>query len=115
MRQSGMLAAAGLYALEHNRERLLEDHRRAKVLAQGAGRITGLRVEVPETNIVMLDIEAGVVTAEVILSFMADRGVLMVPFGPKRIRAVTHMDVDDEGIQRALGALTLAMRSLARA
>lgn len=115
MRQSGILAAAGLYALEHHRERLLEDHRRARVLAQGAGRIRGLRVEAPETNIVMLDIEAGGVTAEVILSCMAERRVLMVPFGPRRIRAVTHMDVDDEGIQQALGALTLAMRSLAQA
>jgi threonine aldolase len=115
MRQSGILAAAGLYALEHHRERLVEDHRRARVLAQGAGRIGGLRVETPETNIVMVDLEAPGVTPEVILAFLAERGVLMVPFGPRRIRAVTHLDVDDEGIQRALGALTLAMRALARA
>jgi threonine aldolase len=115
MRQSGILAAAGLFALEHNRSRLAEDHRRAKMLAQGAGRIGGLRVEPPETNIVMLDVEAPGVTAEVILAFLAERGVLMVPFGPKRIRAVTHMDVDDEGVSLALGALALGMRALARA
>ncbi|MGW8265103.1 MAG: hypothetical protein ACWGSQ_01980, partial [Longimicrobiales bacterium] len=69
----------------------------------------------PDTNIVMLDIEAPGVTAEVILAFLAERGVLMVPFGPKRIRAVTHMDVNDEGIREALAALALAMRALARA
>jgi threonine aldolase len=115
MRQSGILAAAGLYALEHNRSRLAEDHRRAKMLAQGAGRIDGLRVQPTETNIVMLDVQAPGVTAEVILAFLAERGVLMVPFGPKRIRAVTHMDVGDEGVSVALGALALAMRALARA
>jgi len=115
MRQSGILAAAGLYALEHNRGRLVDDHRRAKILAQGASKIDGVKVESPDTNIVMLDIEAPGVTAEVILAFLRERGVLMVPFGPKRLRAVTHMDVDDDGINRALGALTLAMRSLARA
>ena len=115
MRQSGILAAAGLYALRHHRERLVEDHRRAKVLARGAERIEGLRVQPPDTNIVMMDIDPPGVTPEVILAFLMERGVLMVPFGPRRIRAVTHMDVDDDGIQRALGALTLAMRSLARA
>jgi len=115
MRQSGILAAAGLFALEHHRERLREDHRRAKQLAEGARGIPGLEVETPDTNIVMLDIAAPGVTAEVILSFLAERGVLMVPFGPKRIRAVTHMEVDDKGIQRALGALSLAMRALAQA
>lgn len=115
MRQSGILAAAGLYALEHNRSRLTDDHRRARTLAQGAGKIDGLSVVPPETNIVMLDIEAPGVTPEVILAFLAERGVLMVPFGPKRIRAVTHMDVNDEGIHEALVALALAMRALARA
>ena len=115
MRQSGILAAAGLYALEHHRSRLVEDHERARTLARGADRIGGLRVEPPETNIVMLNIVAPGVTTEVILAFLAERGVLMVPFGPKRIRAVTHMDVDADGIRRALGALTLAMRALALA
>lgn len=115
MRQSGILAAAGLYALEHNRDRLADDHRRAKDLARGAEKIDGLRVEPPETNIVMLNIEAPGATPEMILALLAERGVLMVPFGRKRIRAVTHMDVDDEGIRQALGALALAMRAMARA
>jgi len=115
MRQSGILAAAGLFALEHHRERLADDHARARTLAQGAGKIEGLRVQNPDTNIVMLDIDSPGIAPEVILAFLAERGVLMVPFGPKRIRAVTHMDVDDEGIGRAVGALALGMKALARA
>jgi threonine aldolase len=115
MRQSGVLSAAGLFALENNRTRLKEDHRRARLLARGASKIEGYDVTPPDTNIVMLNIQAPGVTAEVILAFLAERGVLMVPFGPKKIRAVTHMDVDDDGIQRALGALALAMRALVRA
>ena len=115
MRQSGFLAAAGLYALEHHRERLTEDHKRARTLARAAGRIKGLSVQVPETNIVMIDIEAPGMNAEVLLALMAERGVLMVPFGPKRIRAVTHMGVDDNGIRSALAALALAMNPMARA
>lgn len=109
MRQSGILAAAGIYALEHNRDRLADDHRRARRLAENAGKIAGLSVGVPDTNIVMLDIEVPGLGADAVLPRLAEDGVLMVPFGPKRIRAVTHMDVDDEGIDRALAALTRAM------
>ena len=109
MRQSGILAAAGLYALEHNRDRLADDHRRARRLAEDAGKITGLSVGVPDTNIAMLDIEIPGLGADAVLPLLSEEGVLMVPFGPKRIRAVTHMDVDDEGIDRALAALARAM------
>jgi threonine aldolase len=56
MRQAGILAAAGLYALDHNRERLHEDHARARTLARLAAHVPGMRVVEPETNIVMLDV-----------------------------------------------------------
>lgn len=115
MRQSGILAAAGLHALEHHRDRLVEDHRRARELAEGVGRIAGLKAETPDTNIVMLDIEVPGITPQVLLAYLAERGILMSPFGPRRIRAVTHLEVEDEGIRRALGGLTLAMRALAKA
>lgn len=111
MRQSGILAAAGLYALEHNRERLTQDHRRAKELARGAASVPGIRVEPPQTNIVMLDLLNPEVTVESVLASLATAGVLMAPFGPRRIRAVTHLDVDDEGISRALEALSATMGS----
>jgi threonine aldolase len=112
MRQSGILAAAGLFALEHNRERLVEDHRRARDLAQGLAGIRGLRAELPDTNIVMIDLEAPRATPEDLLSRLAGEGVLMAPFGPRRLRAVTHLDVDDGGIVRALDALGKAMEGM---
>lgn len=114
MRQSGILAAAGLYALDHQMDRLAEDHRRARVLAEEAGRIPGLEVGAPDTNIVMLDLQLPGVGAESVLSVLAEDGVLMVPFGPRRIRAVTHLEVGDEGIQRAVDALRGALESLGR-
>ena len=105
MRQSGILAAAGLYALEHNLARLAQDHDRARQLARGAGELDGLSVETPDTNIVMLDILRPGVTAEMLLNVLAEEGILMVPFGPTRIRAVTHMQVDEDGIRKAVEAL----------
>lgn len=105
MRQSGILAAAGIYALDHNRNRLAEDHARARVLAKEAGSIPGIEVVAPDTNIVMLDLTDETVSPDGMLEALARAGVLMVPFGPRRLRAVTHLDVDDDGIARALEAL----------
>lgn len=112
MRQSGMLAAAGLFALEHNLHRLQKDHIRARSLAEGAAPVPGLSVTPPETNIVMLDIAAPSVSPGDLLAALASEGILMVPFGPTRIRAVTHMDVDDVGVERAIGALADGMARL---
>ena len=111
MRQSGILAAAGIYALDHHRDRLAKDHLRARILADGAGEIPGVRVGVPDTNIVMLDFPDETVSLDGVLSSLADDGVLMARFGPRRLRAVTHLGVDDAGIERALEALTQAMRA----
>jgi len=109
MRQSGILAAAGLYALEHHRDRLAEDHGRARVLAKGVSEIPGLSVAMPETNIVMIDIVADGVTPESVLDFLSGMGVRMVGFGPRRLRAVTHLEIDDEGIASAVQGLRAAM------
>jgi len=109
MRQSGILEAAGIFALKHHRERLKDDHARAKALAEGARRFPGIESMIPDTNIVMLDLsESGPTTGEV-LGALASEGVLMVPFGPNRLRSVTHLDVDDEGITKALEALGRVM------
>jgi len=112
MRQSGILAAAGIFALDHNLSRLAQDHSRARTLARGARGLDGLSVAEPDTNIIMLDIRIPGVTAQDILDRLAEEGVLMVPFGPTRIRAVTHMDVDDDGIERALNALETVLSTL---
>lgn len=105
MRQSGFLAAAGIYALDHHRDRLVDDHARAKRLAQGATEIPGIRVEPPDTNIVMLDFPESGPSLDGVLAALAEEGILMVRFGPRRLRAVTHLDVDDGGISRALEIL----------
>jgi len=110
MRQSGFLAAAGIYALNNHRAQLAEDHVRARELARGAGEIPGIEVVVPETNIVMLDFPDQTLSLDEILAALAAEGVLMVRFGPRRLRAVTHLDVDDQGITRALGVLAQAMK-----
>ncbi|MFS8637648.1 MAG: GntG family PLP-dependent aldolase [Gemmatimonadota bacterium] len=111
MRQSGILAAAGLYALEHHRERLAEDHARARRLAELLDGTPGIRVIPPETNIVMIDIEREDLDAFALVERARARGVLLTPFTATRVRAVTHLDVDDAGIERAAAATRAAVGS----
>ena len=105
MRQSGILAAAGLYALDHHVERLGDDHRRARLLAELAGAVPGIRAVTPDTNIVMLDLLRDEPDGTTVLSELADRGVLMTMFASHRLRAITHLDVDDAAIRIAVDAL----------
>jgi threonine aldolase len=105
MRQSGILAAAGLHALDHHLDRLADDHRRARRLADGAAALPGVAAVPPDTNIVMLDLAPDAPDASTLAARLADHGILMIPFAARRIRAVTHMDVDDDGIEAALAAL----------
>ncbi len=100
MRQSGMLAAACLYALDHHVERLPDDHARAARLASGLGDL-GLLVEPPETNMVFFD--PAPLDAPGFVLALEERGVRM-SLAAGRIRAVTHLGVDDSGIDRALAA-----------
>jgi len=98
MRQSGILGAAGLYALEHHLDRLGDDHAKARLLAerlQGHGSVTPLA---PDTNIVMLDVAASVASADEAVVRLAAEGVYVVPFGPQRLRAVTHLDVSTDDV-----------------
>ncbi len=110
MRQAGLLAAGALFALERNLHRLSDDHRRAAALAAGANSIEGLRADAPETNIVMIDLLDDDLEVATFLAGLADQRVWMTQFGQRRIRAVTHLDVDDEGIARATSALEQAAR-----
>ncbi len=101
MRQAGLLAAAGLYALEHHLERLAEDHDLARRLWEGVSGLPGLAVdEPPETNIVMLRTPGR--DAAAVVAACGRRGLLLNALGPERIRAVTHLDVDGADIGRAL-------------
>lgn len=103
MRQSGLLAAAGSFALEHHVARLAVDHAHARELAAGLGALAGLTVETPETNIVMVDLPAP--TASQVVERAKEQGVLISAFGPARLRLVTHLDVDAAGVAQALGVL----------
>lgn len=105
MRQAGLLAAAGLLALQGNLDRLVEDHARARTLAAAAAGVPGLAADTPQTNIVMIDLVDERLEPGAVLERLRERGVWMTQFGPRRLRAVTHLDVDDEGIARAAGAL----------
>jgi threonine aldolase len=100
MRQSGILTAAGLWALDHNLGRLAEDHANAKRLASGLAGHPAVRPLAPDTNIVMLDLVRD--TADAVIPRLAERGVLVTAFGPKRLRAITHLDVSDKDIERAV-------------
>jgi threonine aldolase len=103
LRQAGIVAAAGLYALDHNVERLGEDHENARVLAEGIADLPGVRIDASkvETNIVIFEVD----NPAAVLAALAERDVEMSGMGPGRIRAVTHLDVDRAGVERALEAL----------
>ncbi len=109
MRQAGLLAAAGLFGLQRNFQRLSDDHRRAARLASVVREMSCLTAELPETNIVMIDLLDGAPSVEKLLASLEAEGVRMTAFGPRRLRAVTHLDVDDQGIERAVAALRRAL------
>jgi threonine aldolase len=104
MRQAGVLAAAGLYALEHNIARLAEDHANAERLAQGL-RDSGYEVEGPHTNMVFVRLAPERIPD--LKSRFEKENILVLPGA--RLRLVTHLDVDGAGIERAIAAF----RSLA--
>jgi len=96
MRQAGILAAAGLYALEHNLIRLAQDHESARRFAEVLRTAPGVRVADPvETNIVLFDlVDLRLPAAADFAARARERGVLVNPVGARRLRAVTHLDVD---------------------
>ena len=100
MRQVGILAAAGIYALENNVERLAEDHANAQVLARGLAN-AGLKVEPVQTNMVFVHVPAH--AAEALAKHLEARGIIALVHGP-RLRLVTHHDVDAAGIGKAVAA-----------
>jgi threonine aldolase len=110
MRQSGVLAAAGLWALEHTWPRIGEDHVLARRLAERLAECEAVRVTPPETNIVMIDLVRERDTADTVIPRLAAAGVLLAPFGGRRLRAVTHLDVRAADVDRAAAAVAEALR-----
>jgi threonine aldolase len=106
MRQAGIIAAAGVYALEHNVERMADDHENAQRLAGGLSAIDGVELlhETIDTNLVFFDVAGTGKSAPDIAAALKEKGVLMGAQGPTRFRAVTHIDVSKEDIETALNA-----------
>lgn len=97
-RQAGILAAAGLYALDNHIERLAEDHQRARALATIMRAVAGVKaVEEPETNIVLLELEASLTPATFCAS-LAAKQILCLPFGPQKVRMITHLDFTEQDL-----------------
>lgn len=105
MRQSGIIAAGGLHAVEHHRERLTDDHARARRLASVFDALPGFHAPRPATNILMVEAEKGSGAARELMAFLGAAGILILPFSEGRLRGVTHLGVDDEGVDRVLDRL----------
>ncbi|MBH9553559.1 low-specificity L-threonine aldolase [Inhella gelatinilytica] len=101
MRQAGLLAAAAQYALDHHLERLREDHALAQRLASGLQGIPGVQVQAPQTNIVFADVAPA--RSAGLIPYLKEHGVLAT--GLYRLRFVTHLDVDEAGVDRAITAV----------
>jgi len=105
MRQAGILAAAGLYALEHHVERLAYDHQHAKLIADRLRDIPGVHMDAPETNIVIFDLDPALPTGGQLVAAARERGLLILPIAQRRIRLVTHLDASKADCVRAADIL----------
>jgi len=112
MRQVGILAAAGIYALDHHVARLAEDHDNARRLAGALARIDGIEIDTDsvETNIIMAGTRAPAPTAEELCKRLESYSVRVDPMGPDLIRLVTHLDVSSEDMDRAIEAFQAAVK-----
>jgi threonine aldolase len=113
MRQAGIIAAAGIYALEHHVDRLAEDHERARRLARGLAELPGVAVDAErvDSNIVIFDLRGSGLTAEEFARRTLERsGVRFSVIGPTLARAVFHLDVAADGVERAMSAARSAFR-----
>jgi threonine aldolase len=108
MRQSGILAAAGVYALDHNLARLVEDHANARLLAERLAGLRGVELDFAtvQSNIVIFRMEEGAPDAATIVGRAQEAGVLISAFGARTVRVVTHLNVSGEQCRRAADLLT---------
>ena len=114
MRQAGIIAAAGIYALNHHLERLKEDHHNAKRLAVGLKEFKGVSIDPKhvETNIVIFDVTNTGMTASQVAEAIKKEGILIHAFGKTQIRLVTHLDISSEDIEIALKAFKKVLGTL---
>jgi len=112
MRQAGIIAAAALYAVENHVQRLAEDHANARRLAAGVEQIDHLQLQggMPETNLVFFRVDPAWATAAELANKLAERGLLVLATAATTIRAVTHLDVSAEDVDRAIEILRDVVR-----
>jgi threonine aldolase len=113
MRQAGIIAAGGVYALRHHVARLAEDHERARVLAGALAEVSGITLDLKrvETNIVVFDVSRTGLTGEGFAArTLARHGVRFSVLGPTMVRAVTHLDLPPDGIEQAIQSARDAVR-----
>ena len=110
MRQAGICAAACIYALDHNVDRLAEDHANARALARGLSQINGIEVQQPETNLVFFKPDGSGVSGEKMVAALRPRGVLLAMMDG-RIRACTHLDVTAAQIEEMVGQVREIVRA----
>jgi threonine aldolase len=113
MRQVGILAAAGIWAIDHQLPKMVDDHRRAKALADAFRGMRGIRIlpDPPPTNIIVVEFELPRYNPEAILQTLEAKGIRMLAFGVGRIRAVTHRDVDDDDIAYACDVIRQSLHN----
>jgi threonine aldolase len=111
MRQAGILAAAGVYALEHHVDRLGDDHANARLIGERLAATTGVQIDLDrlETNIVVFRLALEAPDAATVVARAREADVMVMAFGPRTVRAVTHLDVSRADCERAAGALADAV------
>jgi threonine aldolase len=111
MRQCGIIAAAGITALEQMTERLTEDHSNARLLAEGIAEIPGLSLDLVrvQTNIIYFNLASKRLSAGILVKRLADKGIKILNLGPSLLRAVTHYGISSEDIDLTLTALSKVM------
>ncbi|CAN5499736.1 threonine aldolase family protein [soil metagenome] len=113
MRQAGIIAAAGVYALENHVERLAEDHDNVRLLAAGLAEISGIELQTdpPESNMVLFRVDDTGMTAGEFVSAIEQHGVKMCELSPGQIRAVTHIDISSADIETALDVVEMVAKA----
>lgn len=108
MRQVGIIASAAIYALDNNIERLADDHANAGLLAEGLNKIDGFDIDISrvQTNIIIADISGISKDSNEAAQLLEENGILSVPFGPTKIRFVTHLDVSREDCEKAVDIIS---------
>jgi threonine aldolase len=110
MRQVGIIAAAGHYALEHNLARIADDHRRAATLADRLSKVAPGALSPVDTNIILIDLTNSNTDGQSFVAAAKERSIWVSSLGPKLVRLITHLDIDDADMDRASEVLSALLQ-----